>query len=157
MKKTTLVFLAFITILLLSCRKDEIEKVENDDYLIFGHFYSKCKGEECVETYMYTKNKLYEDTEDQYRKNEHFNFHEIKSDFTDKAANLLNIFPKKLLTNRSTTYGCPDCSNQGGIYIVLKKDGELNKWIIDQNKKNIPVFLHEFIDEVNKTIKLISL
>jgi len=156
MKKITFIVLLLFVSTLVSCHLDETESIENNDYLIFGHFYGKCKGEKCIETYMLTQGKVFEDIDDRYQQDEHFNFKEVRSIRYNQVNDLFTKIPKQLLNSRTTIYGCPDCNGQGGLYIIYKKDGELKKWKIDQNKKNVPIYLHSFMDDVNKMIKLLN-
>jgi hypothetical protein len=50
---------------LTSCKKDNI-KLSSSDYIIFGHFYGMCTGEQYFEIFRLEKDKLFEDTKDQY-------------------------------------------------------------------------------------------
>ena len=72
MKKLLLILLC-LPIIFTSCKKEEVE-ISNNEYLIFGHFYGECIGEECVETFKLTDEKLYEDLNDNYSGTEPFNF-----------------------------------------------------------------------------------
>jgi hypothetical protein len=58
----------FAFALMVSCKKDEpcVTMCSDCDAFIFGHFYGKCVGEGCVETFKLENGKLYEDDTDQY-------------------------------------------------------------------------------------------
>ena len=52
--------------ILTSCEKDANLELSTSDYLIFGHFYGKCVGEQCIEIFKLENEKLFEDTKGQY-------------------------------------------------------------------------------------------
>jgi len=64
MKRLWLILIVF---LIISCEERAPDDVLSEiDYLIFGHYYGKCIGEECIEIFKLTKTKLYEDINDNY-------------------------------------------------------------------------------------------
>lgn len=157
MNKTTLFTIVLSISLLFSCKKDDITQVKDNDYLIFGHYFRDCEGESCVETFLITDGKLYEDLSDSYYRNVHFNFVELSHEKYKSSVSLLESFPQKLLKERKHTFGCPDCYGQGGLYIAYKKDGELKSWELDSSKKDVPAYLHGFIDNItNQLAQLIK-
>ena len=142
MKKLTLFY--FFSILLLGCSSDNDIQLNDGDYLIFGHFYGFCIGE-----------NLYEDSNDNYA-NEPFNFKKLSNERFELTKDLIDFFPSELLSEKETILGCPDCADGGGIYIEYSKDGEVKSWRIDQIKENVPSYLHNFMDKVNTKISLIN-
>ena len=155
MKKLLLILLC-LPLLFISCNKNEEFEISNNEYLIFGHFYGMCSGEDCIETFKLTDEKLYEDLNDNYLGTEPFNFVILGDDQYNEAKDLISFFPSQLLNENDTTFGCPDCVDQGGIFIGYKKDGDLKKWRIDQYKNSVPDYLHDFIDKVNEKILIIN-
>lgn len=141
---------------IVSCKKDNEILINKDDYLIFGHSYGFCVGEECIETFKLSGEKLFEDLNDNYNQTEKFNFIELGEDKFNEVKDLIDLFPTKLLSENAIRLGCPDCADQGGLLIIYYKNGKLNKWIIDQDKRSIPDYLHDFIDNVNDKIRLIN-
>ena len=154
MKKLLLILLC-LPIIFTSCKKEEVE-INNNEYLIFGHFYGMCGGEDCIETFKLTDEKLYEDLNDNYSGTEPFNFVILGDEKYNEAKDLISFFPSQLLNENDITFGCPDCVDQGGLFIGYKKDGELKKWRIDQNKNQVPNYLHNFMDKVNVKIAAIN-
>ena len=152
--KLLLIALAFVN--LISCNKDEQIEINENDYLIFGHFYGECLGEECVENFKLTDTKLFEDINDSYAGHIPFDFLELGNDKYIKVNDLASFFPPDLLKETMETFGCPDCADQGGIYIEYKKNEDIHKWKIDQAKDQVPTYLHEFMDKVNEKIALIN-
>jgi hypothetical protein len=141
---------------LISCNNnDDSIEINEQNFLIFGHFYGKCIGEGCVETFKLTDKKLFEDTIDDYI-GQNFEFIELENDKFEKVKNLVDFFPNQLLNKSETVFGCPDCADGGGLFIQYSESGNLKSWRIDQSKNNVPTYLHNFIDKVNEKIGLIN-
>lgn len=141
---------------LISCiNNDDSIEINEQNFLIFGHFYGKCIGEGCVETFKLTDKKLFEDTIDDYI-GQNFEFMELENDKFEKVKNLVDFFPNQLLNKSETVFGCPDCADGGGLFIQYSESGNLKSWRIDQSKNNVPTYLHNFIDKVNEKIGLIN-
>lgn len=151
------VFLLLITLgILISCNKDDDNTViKEPELLIFGHFYGECFGEACVETYKLTESKLFEDTIDDYS-GQNLMYVELENEKYEQVKDLFDFFPNQLLDESENVFGCPDCADGGGIFIQYLDNGSLKSWRIDQNKDNIPSYLHSFIDKVNEKIVLIN-
>ena len=143
-------------VILTSCNKDEDSITINEqNFLVFGHFYGMCGGEECVETYKLTDLKLYEDILDDYS-GQNLDFVELDNETFEQINDLVDFFPNQLLNETDTIFGCPDCSDGGGLFIQYSDNGNLKSWRIDQFQENVPSYLHSFIDKVNEKISLIN-
>ncbi|MEP5339198.1 MAG: hypothetical protein ABJL44_16330 [Algibacter sp.] len=156
MKKLIYIFL--LSIVFFSCNPNDStpnENNEENDYLIFGHFYGFCVGETCVEVFKLDSEKLYEDSNDNYA-NAPFNFEALETDKFELAKDLINFLPAELLSDTETTFGCPDCADGGGLFIEYSKNGVIQNWRIDQMQNNVPTYLHDFVDKVNEKIALIN-
>lgn len=151
MKKLILIL---SVVILTSCHKNENDINEND-YLIFGHFFGECMGETCIETYKLTSSKLYENQNDNYAHTD-FNFIELDNDKFNDVSDLSSFLPTELLNESDSTFGCPDCHDQGGLFISFFNDNELKTWRIDNDKNAVPSYLHDFMDKVNQKIELIN-
>lgn len=148
--------LIFIALLFTSCSEsDNSVNTNTMDYLIFGHFHGECIGEGCVETFKLTGDRLYEDTLDHYYA-ENFEFIELSSEKFVQVKDIIDYFPNKLLNEKDTRFGCPDCRDQGGVFIQYSENGIVKSWRIDKDKDVIPEYLHSFIDKVNEKIRLIN-
>ncbi|MFD1095593.1 hypothetical protein [Salegentibacter chungangensis] len=142
--------------ILTSCSGDaESPEVNESNYLIFGHFYGQCEGETCVETFKLTDEKLYEDIIDDHS-GQNLEFVELENSSFEEVKNLADFFPVQLLNENEPVIGCPDCADGGGLFIQYSIDGNLKSWRIDQDKENVPGYLHEFMDKVNEKITLIN-
>lgn len=152
MKKT---FLILIISVLTACSQSDDIDLEENDYLIFGHFYGECLGESCVETFKLTDTKLFEDTNDHYSTIDDFSFQKLDNEKFILIEDLIDYFPSSLLEEEEVI-GCPDCGDWGGLFIQYSKDNLIKSWRIDQMKDNVPENLHAFIDKVNEKIALIN-
>ena len=146
--------LGLFTIVLLSCNSDD-DTIENQDFLVFGHFYGFCGGENCIETFKLTDTVLFEDTVDDYTRKS-MNFIALDNEKFEQVKNLTDSFPDQLLNENERSFGCPDCADGGGLFIQISKNGVLKSWVIDQDKDQVPAYLHSFIDKVNQKIVLIN-
>ena len=153
MKK--LILIGLLSAFLVACSSNDSINLDNDDYLIFGHFYGFCIGERCVETFKLTSDKLYEDANDNYASGP-FDFEVLSNEKFEKVKDLTDAFPTKLLEEKEAILGCPDCADGGGIYIEYSKNGVVKSWKIDQMKNNVPAYLNDFMDAVNGKIALIN-
>lgn len=153
--KKALLFIFTIGILISCNNADDGIKINKQNFLIFGHFYGECIGEGCVETFKLTDTKLFEDTVDDYS-GQDFNFVELENNTFEQVKNLTDSFPIQLLNESDTVIGCPDCADGGGLFIQYSENGNIKSWRIDQDKGNVPNYLHAFIDKVNEKIGLIN-
>ncbi|MDP5094056.1 MAG: hypothetical protein NWQ17_12150 [Polaribacter sp.] len=141
--------------IILSCSSDDKIIINEQNFLVFGHFYGMCVGESCVETFKLTDKKLLEDTIDDYS-GQNLAFIELENDKFEQIKNLIDFFPNQLLNESETVFGCPDCADGGGLFIQYSENGKIKSWRIDQNKNNVPTYLHNFMDKVNEKIALIN-
>lgn len=155
--KKKILFLMVVSIL-TSCNNDDNDDsltLSENDFLIFGHFYGMCGGEDCVKTYKLTDTKLFEDTVKDYS-GQDLDFVELENHTFKNSKDLVDFFPYQLLNNDEDVFGCPDCADGGGLFIQYSDNGNVKSWRIDQDKDNVPDYLHIFIDKVNEKIALIN-
>ncbi len=154
MKKLVLILAAVV--LLIACTKSDNNMTINEqNFLVFGHFYGFCGGESCVETFKLTDEKLFEDTIDDYM-GQNLEFEELESGLFLQVNDLPDFFPNQLLNESETVFGCPDCADGGGLFVQYSKNGNTKSWRIDQDYNNIPSYLHEFVYKVNEKIGIIN-
>ena len=154
---SVILFASFIGI--TSCAQNEEITRSDEAFLIFGHFYGMCIGEPCVEIFRLEDERLLEDTNDLYPSQGNFyegNFVELGEDKYQHVNDLMDFFPDELLEEPKILYGCPDCSDQGGLYIEYKSKVIHRFWFIDQSKSSVPAYLHEFMDKVNEKIEILN-
>jgi len=159
MKKINILLSIVFGVLIVSCSKDVSTEPSESDYLIFGHYYGLCQGETCIEIFKLESNKLLEDINDNYPGGRDFyngNYIALGNTKFDLVRNLMDYFPDNLLNENDTFIGCPDCVDQGGLYIEYNFNGIRKFWRIDQSKRNVQNYLHDFMDKVNEKIDLIN-
>lgn len=160
MKKTLLPYaVLFLSIVTLgACGKSNSPEPAQSDYVIFGHFYGECMGEECVELFKLQGPKVFEDVQDNYPGGQtHYigKFVDLGPTKHMQAKDLMDYFPKRLLRESADRFGCPDCRDQGGLYIEYHFNGIHRSWMIDQFKGDVPPYLHHFMDQVNEKVRIL--
>lgn len=155
MKRFKFLIFSLAILAISSCTKDDELELSQDDFLVFGHFYGECMGEQCVEIFKLTDSKLFEDINDNDLETD-FNFIELVNGEFEQVKDLIDYFPNQLLSENDTTFGCPDCYDQGGLFIQYSESGNVKSWIIDQSQSSVPDYLHDFMDRVNEKINLIN-
>ena len=69
------------------------------------------------------------------------------------AKPLIDSFPAYLINNPDTTFGCPDCFDQGLLYIELKSNDGIRYWNIVMDENSQPA---EIRDYVRKLLTVLS-
>jgi hypothetical protein len=158
MRKILLVFLSclFIVLITASCDKSENPAPVAKDYLVFGHYYGMCYGDNCVEIFKIEKSSLSEDTLDKYPffccpysgvfiPRDHQKYEMVK--------HLNGLIPAQLLLDTNKVIGTPDAFDQGGLYLEVKIGNTTRFWYIDMAKSNLPPYLHPLVDSLNSCIQ----
>jgi hypothetical protein len=131
--------------------------LEQSTVMIFGHFYGECQGEQCVELFRMTNDGLSEDILDRYpssTKKYGGDFSINRSDKLDAVKDIYAAIPDQLFNEPKNVIGCPDCSDGGGVYVEIQKDGQSRYWLID--KQRTPDYLAEFVGQVDKKISILQ-
>lgn len=68
------------------------------------------------------------------------------------ASPLLRDFPTYLSNHKNETFGCPDCTDGGAVYIILKQDGVVSRWNIDNFTENQPNEIRDYIAQMHAVI-----
>jgi hypothetical protein len=156
MKKISFIIL-FLSIIIVSCKRDH-DQVPNSDYLIFGHFYGECGGENYIEIFKLGNDNLFEDTKDQYPNTNSFydgSYVKLSDEKFNLTKDLMDFFPYDLLNETNTVIGQTDAGDWGGLYIEYNFNGTRKFWLMDLMKTNVPAKYHNFIDKiVEKTDQL---
>ena len=155
MIKTTYILFILIILSGSSCQ-DDIGELYEGDYLVFGSFYGFCVGDDCLQLFKLEDRQLLEDTVAQYYTEDNLfqRSNRVRSRAElNTAKSLLDVFPKQLLKERDSTFGCPDCYDQGGFYIEYKQGRKRGTWVIDRTQDDVPAYLHEFMDRVDEVIR----
>jgi hypothetical protein len=151
--------LLFIITSIIGCADHEIKKEETEQYdFAFGSFYGECMGEQCVEFFIVREGKLFENTSDQYpNQQEEYTFNalvELDQQNYELVKNIRDGIPADLFDQRQTVIGCPDCSDGGGIYLKVTRNGEARHWYIDAQRTE--PYLENFILDLKEKIRLLN-
>lgn len=131
--------LMFICSLLLfvSCGPDDKQAISPVTSVVFGAYYGMCAGYNCVRIYSVNSNYLYKDDSASYPS--------IYAPYTfvptqvmapsrfDIAKDLLQNVPDELAPGTQRQYGCPDCHDQGGVYIEIHAGSLSSRFFIDND------------------------
>lgn len=148
-----------VVLLFASCDKQDEKTELSADYMLFGHFYGFCAGEQCIEIFKVSDSELWEDTKDEYPSQQQLyagDYIQLDQNKFELVKSLIEKVPFELTLEKNHVIGAPDASDGGGIYIAIIKDGDVQFWLIDQFDHNIPEYLRPFKDLVNQSIDLIS-
>ena len=162
MSKPKLFLFALLLLFLGACRNEQnhhssdCSLLSSGDYLIFGTYYGFCAGN-CTSLYKLADEVLLEDDISYFEKDKVVSFKTVplSSDKLIVAENLCEAFPLDKILNEAETVGCPDCHDQGVVYLELKKNGQLRKWYVDPdaNQSQVPDYLRNFVQNVKTTIE----
>jgi hypothetical protein len=133
MKKTLLLFALLAA---FGCKKETITlDLGNLDYFAFGTAYGFCAGDACVTLFQLQGQNLYPDadvTKQQFFAGDiTFQTTSLPADKVALAQDLLAKFPPALLDESEEHIGCPDCSDQGTIFVEIKESSTVRRWRID--------------------------
>ncbi len=129
--KNYLFILLAATLFSGACKKGNVDPTEQIDYLIFGISYGFCPSN-CTHLYKLENEELFADDIDIGIPNPvPFLPTPLPDTKYQLAKDLLTTFPSDLLQSNQAVYGCPDCSDQGTVYIELKYSGTVRSWRLD--------------------------
>jgi len=152
--------LFFITFLLsVSCAEQKEQPEVDNSYILFGHFYGFCLGEQCIQIFKLTDSELFEDQKDQYPSSEEFyngDYKKLDQEKFELVKSLKDNIPSELTQEKNHVIGSPDVTDGGGVYFAIVNERGKKFWLIDQFKNNIPEYLWPFKDQINQGIQLIN-
>lgn len=159
--KPSLVAVAAVALLATSCKKEKDgTELSGSDYLVFGHYYGMCAGEECVEVFRLENDRLLEDRNDTYppQANGFYvgDYEALPNALYNDVKDLADYFPQELLDINDRFVGTPDAADGGGLYIEYNHNGAHRCWLLDQTKAGVSQGLHGFMDKVNEKIAIIN-
>ena len=142
MKKITA--LAIICIALVSCKK-ETARPAGTNYFAFGYYYGFC-GPSCSEMYKIDNQRLYKDSiAISFPTPVIYSAIPLTNAEYQLALPLQNSFPAYLQARPDTTIGCPDCRDQGTVYIEKSTNGVVQHWVIDMDDSVLPVEIRNYV------------
>lgn len=150
--KSKILFPVLLCALLFSCKKDPVTP-DSVDYFTFGVNYCFCI-DQCATLYKYADAKLIKGVGNSCEPADYtFNGTALPADDLALAETLLNALPDSLFSSSETIFGCPDCADQGGYYVEIKKDGEVKSWRIDTRADDLPEWLKPYQQKIKDTIE----
>lgn len=104
-----------------SCKKQETATNTTVQRLVFGTYFGECLTD-CVTIFALDSAKVQQDTliNGFISTNYVFAGVDLSNDKFEQVKHLLTEIPTELTTTPNKTYGCPDCHDQGGIYIQVE-------------------------------------
>lgn len=124
-----------------------------NEYLVFGKYFGHCINE-CANLYKLEGDQLFSDDMNRFTGWEDLKFQTkaLPQLQYDAAKALLHSLPADLL-KEPETIGCPDCADQGGFALEIRKDDRFYHWRIDTNRDQIPAYLRSYIDQIDVVIE----
>jgi hypothetical protein len=154
MKAPIKILYVFALIFLLGACHYQCDCLPQTEWLIFGRYHGKCVGD-CAHFYKLTPNALFKDDIERFQIAENVSFVTTpmpESKF-QKARVLLTEFPYALLGEDADTFGCPDCADQGGYYLELRREGKTYRWRIDTREEELPSYLVAYTRRMNMVLE----
>lgn len=156
MKKPFLILLSIVIVFTLSCKKENSITpldLSSGDYFIFGKYAGFCSGN-CARFFVIKDNNIYSDLNDYFYSADSLKFNSSPMEVSkyNIAAPLLTDFPTYLNNHKNETFGCPDCTDGGAVYIILKQGGIISHWNVDNFIQNQPEEIKDYIARVHTII-----
>jgi hypothetical protein len=150
--KKALLFLAIL--LAFGCKKETT--LETSDYFIFGTAYGFCAGSECVTLFKLEDQQLYADDNAGYTdlsaSDQPFQTTSLPADKVALAEALQAQVPASLYEKPDGNVGCPDCRDQGLLFVKIKTGETVREWRIDPDEQQYAAFC----DSIRATVQLLK-
>jgi hypothetical protein len=148
--------IAFFCLLLLfnACEKEHT-CVTQDDVFVFGTGYGFCAGD-CAHLFQIRHGKLYADNIDNlYLDSVTFSKVALPDSMYQHARALPGLLPPYLMQHPNEVLGCPDCYDQGMIYVELWQKGKKTTWKMDTNTGALPPEVQPFAQQILNAMELL--
>ena len=116
-------------------------------YFAFGTAYGFCQGD-CATFYCIKDGQLYADDMDKYGEPLKFKKDPLPVEKYMEAKPLLDEFPAYFKAHAGETLGCPDCRDQGSIYIEHRLNGVTTRWHLDTDTSSLPVEIRNYVSNL---------
>ncbi len=157
--KISIIAYSLFALLLLQCSASKEENSQPIDYLLFGTKYGKCISG-CNRLYYMDGKNLYQFISKSHEELTATEFTSkgilLSQDKYNKYKNLLDFLPTDLDLSDLDTFGCPNCYDQGEIYIEYKKDNVVRKFRADTKQADNPVWLRAFAENLKLAVEDLS-
>lgn len=103
-----------------SCKKEETTTNTTVQRLVLGTYFGECLTN-CATVFALDSAKVQQDTLVNFIIPTNYVFVgvDLSNDKFEQVKHLLTEVPTELTTTPDKTYGCPDCHDQGGIYVEV--------------------------------------
>lgn len=125
--------------------------LQSDEYFAFGTARGFCAGN-CANFYLIKNGQIFPDDMYYYHDSLTFKTTPLSNEKYLLATQLINNFPDYLKNNPNKIIGCPDCADQGRIYIEQKSNGRKYYWHIDTNVESQPGEIKEYISQLKDIV-----
>lgn len=146
-----------------SCSNDETPLTAGGaEHFIFGKFAGECEGEQCIEIYKFESGQIFEDQTDLYPDwgQGHRGTFAERPDadhVIDQLELIVRTLPSGLASEANRVFGCPDCADQGGIYVEVKDFGiDRIFWLFDNDLDEVPVEYHFLVERITEIVNQIE-
>lgn len=129
--------------------------LDTSGYFSFGKYYSMCGGPNCATFYHLSNGAVYPDSMVHFVQPLVFSAAPLTGVNTwGIASTVLYSFPQEMRSHPDTTFGCPDCHDQGGYYIVYKANGAapVQYWSIDPDTAYLSNAMREYLGRVDTVL-----
>lgn len=153
--KVKILFLFLAGASFFSC-KTTTTPSDSVDYFVFGSGYCHCINN-CGTFYKYTPAALVKGEGTSCQRTDYtYGGAALPAANLAQAEALLKALPNELYMAADTTFGCPDCADQGAFHIEVKKGGDVKFWRIDTNEGAVPEFLKPFHQKMRETLEVLK-
>lgn len=137
-----------VTFILISCKKESTTKF---DSFTFGTSYGYCVGN-CTSFFLIQDGNLYADDMERLTTPLKFKTDKLSVDKYNLAKQLQTNFPAYFKQNPNRTFGCPDCADQGSIYIQTTINGKTETWLIDTDPTTQPSEIKSYLSDLRNVL-----
>jgi hypothetical protein len=137
--------------LLAGCKKERNQLMPENSF-VFGSYHSLCYDDYAF-LYKIEGQQLFPDNTNYFTSPLIFFATPLANGKYLIAKPVQDSFPVYLTSHADSTYGCPDCYDQGMIYIEKTVNGVKRKWIIDAEVSAIPAEIRTYIQQVKNVIQ----
>lgn len=165
MKITLLLSATLLMLFVVACKKETVTNntvdcalVSDSDYLEFGIAYGFCPSN-CSYLYRLTNKAVFPDNIEHLDRNQTVTYSNtpLNDAKLATATEICKAFPTALLSEDKEIIGCPDCYDQGTVYVAIKRNGKLQKWFIDPSKQepNVPDYLKTYVQKIKDAVEVL--
>ncbi|GAA4452267.1 hypothetical protein [Rurimicrobium arvi] len=146
-----ILYLCILTLACSGCRKDQ-KAAFNPDYFIFGTSYGMCRAD-CTHLFKVSGGQTYPDSIDRGLTPMYFSSVPLDSAKAAIASEVQQALPASVrYSDAEKVIGCPDCRDQGTIYIEYAQAGKVYVIRMDTDETAVPADLRAFCNQLQNAI-----